>query len=192
MKLYLELLIGVAVGASVYVLARAKNASEPVRGADGTTTAVDLPQQEPAATSLPGSETTIATDTVSVARSAPRDARAEHENRMAMNALKNAIITSTSEDMHRRGTDLLACTRDLDLAGTEKLRFSVHVDSSKSSADYGPWRFDEIVDGEALPASFAPCAQRALGQGGHVKAGQDLEFPQYEGDVELVYTIPAP
>ena len=191
MKLYLELLIGVAVGAGAYVLARDKGASESVRSGDGTTTAV-RPQQQPALPPLAGNKNTIATDAVSVVPSAPRDARVEHEERMAMNALKNAIITSTSEDMHRRGADLLACTRDLDLAGTEKLRFSVHVDSSRSSADYGPWRFEEIVDGEALPASFTACAQRALGQGGHVKAGQDLEFPQYEGDVELVYTIPAP
>jgi hypothetical protein len=191
MKLYLELLIGAAVGTGVYVVARHRSASAQQRSAGAPATAT----HESTETAVP-----ITSDGMLVPEAVPRgvgsgaskEARAEYEQRIAMTTLRNAIITTTSQDMHHRGTDLLACTRDLDLAGTEKLRFAVSVDSSRGSADYGPWRFLEIVDGEALPASFAACAQRALGQGGHLTAAPDVAFPEYRGDVELIYTVPAP
>lgn len=193
MKLYLEVLIGAAVGAGVYVVARHQDAPASV--------AVDekSPDRVPPerggfaplgprgfAAPLGGSEV------ARPAPEAPRNPRAEHDDRVAMNALKTAIIVRTSEDMQKRGADVRACARSLDLAGTQKLRFSVAADSTPGSADFGPWRFREIVEGEALPDSFGPCAERALGQGGHVTTGSDSPFPDYRGDVDVIYTLPAP
>jgi hypothetical protein len=198
MKLYIELLLGVAVGSTVYVVTRHLNAPEPTRSADapalqrGNGGGTQRMEAKVPVVEHKGTTITYAASSVNVPPSAPRDARAEYEQRAAMNALKNAIITSTSEDMHRRNADVLTCARSLDLAGPEKLRFSVPADSSKGSADFGPWRFREIIDGEALPDSFAACAERALGQGGHVIAGPDVSFPEYRGEVEFVYTLPAP
>ncbi len=191
MKLYLELLVGAAVGVGVYVVARHRDAPASVAVDEKTPDRVPaehgVPLEHRGFTPPPGG-----TEVAHPASEAPRDPRAEHDDRVAMNALETAIIARTSEDMQKRGADVRACARSLDLAGTQKLRFSVAADSTRGSADFGPWRFREIVDGEALPDSFGPCAERALGQGGHVTAGSDIAFPEYRGDVEIIYTLPAP
>ncbi len=193
MKLYLELLIGAAVGVGLYVVARHREAPASVAVHEKSPDGVPpdgggfAPLEHRGFAPPPGGS--------EVARPAPgdpRDPRAEHDERVAMNALKSAIILRTSEEMQKRGADVRACARTLDLAGTQKLRFFVSADSTRGSADFGPWHFREIVDGEALPDSFGPCAERALGQGGHVTAGSDIAFPEYRGDVEIIYTLPAP
>ncbi len=94
--------------------------------------------------------------------------------------------------MQRRGADVMRCLADVELAGVEKLRFSVDVVSTAHEATTGRWRFVEIVDGEPLPVSFAACAARALGGGQRVVPPKGLQFPSYRGDLEMVYTIPAP
>lgn len=193
MKLYLEVLIGAAVGVGVYAVARHRDAPARVAVDDRTRDRVPAerggfePVERRGFAPPPGRS-----EIARPASEAPRDPRAEHDDRVAMNALETAIIVRTSEDMQMRGADVRACARSLDLAGTQKLRFSVAADSTRGSADFGPWRFREIVDGEALPDSFGPCAEQALGQGGHVTAGSDTAFPEYRGDIELIYTLPAP
>ena len=114
------------------------------------------------------------------------------EERLAIVTLRNELISAASADMQRRGEDVARCLADVELAGVEKLRFSVDVTSSPHEATVGQWRFVEIVDGEPLPLSFPSCASHALGGGQHLAPPQGYEFPDYRGDLEILYTIPAP
>jgi hypothetical protein len=120
------------------------------------------------------------------------DAGLSMEQQSSMNMLRNGVIHATAEDMHRRGEDVMTCLDGVRLAGAEKIRFSVDVVSTPNEATTGRWRFVEIADGEPLPASFASCAARAMGGGQHFVPPKDFHFPEYQGDLLILYTIPAP
>ena len=84
------------------------------------------------------------------------------------------------------------CLADVELAGTQKIRFAVHVRSTPTEAIVGPWRFVEIADGQALLAAFPECAESALGTVGRIMPGAEIQFPRYEGDIYTDYRIEAP
>lgn len=120
------------------------------------------------------------------------DAGPSREQESAMTMLRNEVIVATSKDMHQRGEDVLKCLDGAQLAGAQKLRFSIDVVSTPFEATTGRWRFVEIADGEPLPDSFASCAARAFGGGQHLVPPKDFHFPDYRGDLLILYTIPAP
>ncbi|HEX2691777.1 MAG TPA: hypothetical protein VHN14_34440 [Kofleriaceae bacterium] len=120
------------------------------------------------------------------------DAGPSAEQQSSMNTLRNEVIRTTAEDMHRRDEDVMACLDGTHLADVEKIRFSVEVVSTPDEATTGRWRLVEIVDGEPLPDSFASCAARAFGGGQHLVPPKGLHFPQYRGELSILYTIPAP
>ena len=109
-----------------------------------------------------------------------------------MLTLRNEAIRVSSEDMHRRGMSVLGCLEGLTFAGAEKLRFAAEVVSTPTEATIQRWRFVEVAEGEPLPESFAACASRAFGGGQHLVAAKGFPFPEYTGDVQILYTIPAP
>lgn len=187
MKLLVEMAAGLAACGAAYYLARP----------DG---AVSAPTAPPRATELvdPRSETVVTLprpgpiDTPRLHAISTPDARPSGEQQRAMMTLRNEVIVAASADMQRRGQDVMACLEGVELAGVEKLRFSVHVTSSAHEATTGQWQFVEIADGEPLPPPFAACAARALGGGQHLVPPKGHAFPEYSGDLEILYTIPAP
>lgn len=126
-----------------------------------------------------------------VTPSTAREAMSVADER-ALTVLRNELIRATAEDMHRRGQDVLQCVGETSFAGAEKLRFSVVVDSTPAIAKSGRWKLVEIVDGEPLPESFAECATHAFGNGVTVAAASDQPFPNYHGELAMLYVIPAP
>lgn len=120
------------------------------------------------------------------------DAGVSIEERRSMLNLRNEAIRVSSEDMHRRGVSVLGCVDGVVFAGAEKLRFAAEVVSTPMEATIERWRFLEVAEGEPLPASFAECAARAFGGGQHLVAAKDFPFPDFTGEVQILYTIPAP
>jgi len=108
-----------------------------------------------------------------------------------MNLLRNEVIRASAEDMGRRGVSVMSCLDGVRLAGTEKIRFAVKVASTADQASTGEWRFVEIAEGEPLPESFAACATRAFGAVQHVAPPSGEQFPDYHGELMMLYTIPA-
>ena len=109
-----------------------------------------------------------------------------------MTMLRNAAIVESSRSMHDRDQDIVACFEGARPAGAEKLRFAVDVTSTPMEATLGRWRFVEVVEGEPVPATFAACAARALGDGQQLVPKPGFPFPDYRGELSILYTIPAP
>jgi hypothetical protein len=129
---------------------------------------------------------------VAAPRSEHADAAPSPKQESAMTMLRNAAIVESSRSMHDRGQDIVECFEGTRPAGAEKLRFAVEVTSIPAEATLGQWRFVEVVDGEPVPATFAACAARALGGGQHLVPKPGFRFPDYRGDLSILYTIPAP
>jgi hypothetical protein len=187
MKLLVEVLAGVAACGAVYYFARP---SSPERPAE--TTRRDAALVESSSSSVQLSPSRRAVEATHIRASSAADTPTSPADEAAMATLRNALIVATSADMQRRGEDVVKCLADVKLSGVQKLRFSVDIVSTPRDATAGQWQFVEIIDGEPLPASFAACAARALGGGQHLVPPQDLRFPEYRGELEIVYTIPAP
>jgi hypothetical protein len=134
----------------------------------------------PARAARPGAQ---ATDTP--------ESQESFKERASMNLLRNEVIRAYTEDMGRRGVSVVSCLDGVRLAGTEKIRFAVTVASSASQASTGEWRFVEIAEGEPLPESFAACATRAFGAGQRVAPPSGEQFPDYRGELMMLFTIPA-
>lgn len=184
--LLVDLLAAIAAGGVAYHVARPDDSTANAETAGQDIPATTVSMRAPTRLAPPRRPDAPHTRTIAVANTA---LRADEQPSMAI--LRNQLIVATSADMHRRGEDVMRCLADVQLAGPEKLRFAVSVDSSAHQATTGPWRFVEIVDGEPLPASFAVCAARALGGGYHLEPPSRLEFPRYRGELEIIYTIPA-
>jgi hypothetical protein len=137
-------------------------------------------------------EHAVQAPSAAVPRSEHADARPSPEQESAMTMLRNAAIEESSRSMHDRGQDIDACFEGAPPAGAEKLRFAVGVTSTPAEATLGQWRFVEVVDGEPVPATFAACAARALGGGQHLVPKPGFRFPDYRGDLSILYMIPAP
>jgi hypothetical protein len=189
MKLVIELLAGVAAGMGAFYLARPEHAAPkvdpPVRPRVEATgarpRALDVPAPVRDAAVTPPAPTRVSVD------GGPSIAQ-----RSAMTMLRNEVIVASAKDMHLRGADVLSCLEGVQLAGAQKLRFSVEVVSTPLEATTGRWRFVEIAEGEPLPDSFGPCAARALGSGQRLVPPEGFRFPEYSGELEILYTIPAP
>jgi hypothetical protein len=192
MKFYLDLLAGAAACGVAYCLTRPESPRSNLHPVARSESEVFLRRGQPVATSEIRSSHQAATAAEQAPISNDVDAGMSIEQPFLMDTLRNEVITKTSEDMHRRGKNVMNCLDGVHLAGTEKLRFSVEVVSTPVEATTGEWRFVEIVDGEPLPESFASCAASAFGGGQHVVAPKDLHFPQYTGELPFLYTIPAP
>lgn len=121
----------------------------------------------------------------------PEDLRAIQRG-ASMDLLRNEVIRASAEDMGRRHVSVTRCLEGVRLAGAEKIRFVVDVDSTSDQAAIGAWRFVEIADGEPLPEAFAACAARAFGAGQRVVPPPGAHFPDYHGELAMLYTIPAP
>lgn len=106
--------------------------------------------------------------------------------------LRSEIARVAVEDMGRRGKDVMACLAGVTLADALTLRFAVDVDATAEQAHLGSWRFVEIVSGEPLPDSFAPCAAEAFGAGQRVAPPPGFRFPAYRGEIAIVYRVPPP
>jgi hypothetical protein len=197
-RLVAELMVGAATAGVAYWLASAV-LSEPApdrvaqgRSPDDRTHApagsrhsradraeVRLPA--PARAARPDAQTT----------EAPEDLQA-FKQRASMNLLRNELIRASAEDMGRRGVRVMSCLDGVRLAGTEKIRFAVDVEATADQATTGAWRFVEIAEGEPLPGSFAACATRAFGTGQRFAPPPGEQFPDYHGELMMLYTIPAP
>lgn len=181
MKLLVELLAGVGVCGVVYYVARDKSRDTPSAAAEHepqhASALIEGPSTPPAST-----------------RSRHYDLAATPNavNARDLAALRNEVIIAAVTDMHRRGEDIMTCLGDATFSGAEKLRFAVDVSASAHEATVGQWRFVEIVDGEPLPSTFAPCADHAFGGGHRVVPPKGLAFPAYSGELSVVYTVPAP
>jgi hypothetical protein len=121
---------------------------------------------------------------------APEDPRALKQ-RASMNLLRNQVIVASAENMGRRGVSVMSCLDGVHLSGAEKIRFAVEVESTANQATTGQWRFVEIAEGEPLPDSFAACAMRAFGTGQRIAPPPGEQFPDYRGELMMLYTIPA-
>lgn len=195
MKILAEVLVGVAACGVAYYLAR-PDPPDRVRDSTRSDTAT-RDSRRPSSIDARGTSGmgSPASRTFSVPRARAKetlDAVPSAEQQHAMATLRNALISATSADMHRRGEDVTSCLAGVELAGTQKLRFSVDVVSTAREAIAGPWRFVEIVDGELLPDSFGACAARALGGGQRLVPPDGFEFPEYRGALPILYTISAP
>ena len=192
MKLGIEIVLGGVAAIVTYSLARPAQQStvappqrmEVVEGAaSGGGSATSPPTHEQDAGIRRG-----VVDTSAKHGTAPESAARTR----AMQTLYNAVVMASAEDTFSRGEDIRQCLSGVELAGPQKLRFAVSVTSGPAQAVAGPWRFVEIVDGEPLPASFPECAERILGGAERVvKAGEDA-FPDFVGELDIIYRIPAP
>jgi hypothetical protein len=200
-KLLAEVLAGLVACGAAYYLARPDGPDTASRRdqtnvgrsiAAPEPTRVDHPDVRTAAGSFSVAERPPAIETPPTRIVRAADAHSSAEEQRAMATLRNEVIVAVSADMQRRGADVMSCLADVELAGVEKLRFSVDVVSTANEATTGQWRFVEIVDGEPLAVSFGACAARALGGGQRVVPPKDFRFPSYRGDLEILYTIPAP
>lgn len=187
MKLLAELLAGVVACGAAYYLARPDHSDTEPQSMRRDSANVETTTDPVAMSRHPRA---IGTPPVRVVRAADAGPSAEEQHAMA--TLRNEVIVAVSADMQRRGEDVMRCLADVELAGVEKLRFAVDVVSTAREATTGRWRFVEIIDGEPLPASFAACAARALGGGQQLVPPKDFQFPSYRGELDVLYTIPAP
>ena len=187
MKLAAELLAGVVACGVAYVVARPGDDRVQQSAHRDATPTASFGSEAPAERSPPPASHVAHTRAVATAS---RDASVEDER--AMMTLRNELVVATSADMQRRGEDVVKCLGDIELAGVQKLRFAVDIESTAHEAVAGSWRFVEVVDGEPLPASFEHCAARALGGGYRLTPPTGFEFPRYRGRIDILYTIPAP
>ncbi len=187
MKLLVEVLAGLAACAAAYYVARPDPSSSVNEPEPHAAVAAEGPASPVAVSSSPRR---LDPPRVHVLSSV--DAGPSVEEQQALITLRNEVISAASADMQRRGANVTNCLAGAELAVVEKLRFSVHVASSAHEGTTGQWHFVEIVDGEPLPDSFAACAARALGGGQHLVPPKGHAFPEYSGDLEIIYTIPAP
>lgn len=118
----------------------------------------------------------------------PREANIDLAAERRMTNLRNAVIEAAAKDMYERGTSVVDCTAGIELGGLNKLRLGARVTATAREATIAGWRFIEIVDGEALPPGFGPCAERAFGGPHHVTGA---ELPVYDGELEIIYFLPA-
>ena len=113
-------------------------------------------------------------------------------DRAQFDLLQSEIYRVAAEDMEKRGASILRCLQGITLSGAENIRFSVDVSSDARDVSVGQWRFVEVASGEPLPESFGQCSETELGGGYRIAPPPGLAFPEYAGDVALVYRIPAP
>jgi len=116
------------------------------------------------------------------------DAAVSFAAEQRMTSLRNAVIGAASEDMYKRGASVAECVAARELGGLNKLRFRAHITVAAGTGRVHRWRFIEIVDGEALPASFATCAEEAFG-GPYPLESSGLS--DYEGELDIIYFLPA-
>jgi hypothetical protein len=198
MKLFVDVLAGVAACGVAYYLASSQFNENEVTPDVHRNPHVRNPHVPdgndagPPVSAVPPEENRAASARPSVNADEVSDAGPSAEQEFSMNMLRNAVITATAKDMYQRGEDILKCLDGVQLAGAEKIWFSVDIVSKPDEATIGRWRFVEVADGEPLPDSFASCAARAFGGGQHLVPPKDIHFPQYRGDLSILYTIPAP
>ena len=185
-KLLVDLVAAIAAGGVAYYVAPPDDSAANAETSRHDITAITAPMCAPIHSPPSRSPDAAHAPALSGAKAGPRV-----DDQLSMAILRNQLIVATSAYMHRRGEDVMRCLVDVQLAGPEKLRFTMDVDSSAHQATTGPWRFVEIVDGEPLPASFETCATRALGAGHQLAPPNGLEFPTYRGELAIIYTIPA-
>jgi len=112
--------------------------------------------------------------------------------RLRLQSLRNEVIKASSEYGSRRGDSVLDCLGGVELMGTQKLRFSVEIESTLTEATIVRWQFVEVIDGQPLPNEFSSCAERALGGDLRIVPPAGADFPDYRGTLDIVYVIPAP
>lgn len=199
MRLVMDLVVGVAAAGVAYWGASAVLSEPPsARVAQGRSSTLDERAHAPAGSPRGGADSAavrIAAPVRAVQPNAqpteaPEDLRAVQQ-RASMNLLRNEAIRASTEDMAHRHVSIMGCLDGVRLAGAEKIRFAVDVESTSDEATTGAWRFVEVADGEPLPGSFAACAARAFGVGQRVVPPPGQQFPDYHGDLVMLYTIPA-
>jgi hypothetical protein len=195
MRLAAELLAGAAACGIAYYVAR-PNAAPRSPAPSTMRRAADVREERLRPDSVAEHAAQAPSAVVPRSEHAPRsehtDAPPNPEQESAMAMLRNAAIVESSRSMHDRGQDIVECLEGAWPAGPEKLRFAVEVTSTPAEATLGQWRFVEVADGEPVPATFAACAARALGGGQHLVPKPGFRFPDYRGDLSILYTIPAP
>jgi hypothetical protein len=126
------------------------------------------------------------------APTSPPDSGASATDGVKLADLRTRVIAETGLAMQRKQISVMDCLTGVDIAVDQRIRFVVHVSSTPTEAVVSRWRFDQIVDGQELPASFSSCAEKVLGGEMRVAADAYRPFPFYDGDISTIYRIPGP
>jgi hypothetical protein len=188
----LSLGLGVAAGLAAFLITRlVLTDAGPERHGSRSHVTNDRPSSKPRVPVLPDVQP-IHREASSGSSSGTSSSGNERESVLetaAINALRNHVLDETGRDAQRRGVSVLDCLNGIELGVDQRIRISIHASSKPDEAEVGRWRFVEVVDGQALPPTFAACLERVLGGGFRISAGPGEPFPTYEGELSTIYRL---
>lgn len=196
MKLAIEIALGMVAFSAAFLLGRPEEHVAPSGGTTARNDPTSVTVQASSRSQQPPGDRAWRHAPAPAPAPPPKNSAAPRGDEIvemrALKVLRNAAIEAVAEDMHRRHTDLMHCLADADLAGANKLRLAASVVAAPEQAAISRWRFVEVAEGEPMPASFAACAAEALGGDQQLTPPEGTQFPSYAGDLEIIYTVPAP